>query len=66
MSCLMQELAHSFFNKILQSDFSCNQEEKKNSTLGKLFLEAENLILLFFSNSCLEEFYDKDVSLAAY
>lgn len=39
---------HLFFNKTLQSDFSCNQEEKKTSTLGKLYLETENLILPFF------------------
>lgn len=56
---------HLLFNKTLQSDFSCNQEEKKTSSLGKLFLETENLIQLLF-NSCLEEFCDKDVSLAAY
>jgi len=39
---------HLFFNKTLQSDFSCNQEEEKTSTLDKLFLETENLILLSF------------------
>lgn len=62
---------HLYFNKTLQSDFSCNQEEekKKPSSLGKLFLETENLILLFlvfFLNPCLEQFHDKDASLAAY